>query len=168
MNTNAIREFYDYHFVLNRRVWDECIMRLTDAQFVQDLPYSIGSIRNQTVHMMDVDAGWFARLKHEPRPPFLEPSDFPDRAAVRIHWDHVEAAMRDYLKKLQDADLWETVTFPTRRSGMVTNTRWQILLHVVNHATDHRAQLLAMLFQLGAPTLEQDFMLYLWEGQKTP
>lgn len=165
MNADAIRHFYDYHIALNHRVWNECIMPLREEQFLQDLAYSIGSIRNQTVHMMDVDDGWFARLQNQPRPPVLEPENFQDRAAVREYWNQVETGMRDYLQTLQDADLWESVTYATRRMGNVTTPRWQILLHVVNHSTDHRAQLLAMLFQLGAPTLEQDFMLYLWEGQ---
>jgi uncharacterized damage-inducible protein DinB len=34
--------------------------------------------------------------------------------------------------------------------------------HVVNHGTDHRAQVLRILYELGAPTFEQDIMEYLW------
>jgi uncharacterized damage-inducible protein DinB len=51
MRADEIRHLYEYHFVLNRCVWDESVMALTDAQFVQKLDYSVGSIRNQTVHM---------------------------------------------------------------------------------------------------------------------
>ena len=42
--------------------------------------------------------------------------------------------------------------------------RREVLLHMVNHGTDHRAQILARLHELGAETVEQDLMLYLWES----
>ncbi|MBK6794482.1 MAG: hypothetical protein IPG80_18510 [Anaerolineales bacterium] len=35
---------------------------------------------------------------------------------------------------------------------------WQVLLHVVNHATDHRAQLLRALHDLGVDTKSQDYI----------
>jgi uncharacterized damage-inducible protein DinB len=41
--------------------------------------------------------------------------------------------------------------------------RWQILAHVVNHGTDHRAQVLDLLHRLGAPNVEQDLIYYLWD-----
>ena len=37
-----------------------------------------------------------------------------------------------------------------------------MLLHLVNHGTDHRAQMLAMLNSLGAPTFAQDYLHYLF------
>ena len=40
--------------------------------------------------------------------------------------------------------------------------KWQIMMHVLNHATDHRAQTLAMLHSLGAPTFAQDMVFYFW------
>ena len=41
---------------------------------------------------------------------------------------------------------------------------WQVLVHLVNHGTDHRAQMLRILHDLGAPTFDQDFVLYRWSG----
>ncbi|MYE25841.1 MAG: hypothetical protein F4X87_01220 [Chloroflexi bacterium] len=40
--------------------------------------------------------------------------------------------------------------------------RWEILLHIANHGTDHRAQILARLDELGAETIEQDLILHWW------
>jgi len=37
----------------------------------------------------------------------------------------------------------------------------ETLLHVVNHGTDHRAQILAMLHGMGAPTVAQDLLFYM-------
>jgi uncharacterized damage-inducible protein DinB len=41
-----------------------------------------------------------------------------------------------------------------------------VLLHVVNHGTDHRAQLLRTLNDLGLDTTAQDYIFYCYETQK--
>ena len=46
-------------------------------------------------------------------------------------------------------------------------TGWQVLLHVVNHGTDHRGQILRILHDFGAPTFDQDLMGYLVQTGKT-
>lgn len=161
MDADMIRELYDYHMALNRRVWNECIMQLTDDQFIQTLDYSQGSIRSQTVHMTSVDRRWFAGLQGQ-EIGHLQPEDFADRVAVRAQWDEVEARMNRYLEMLTTDTLRQPVRFASNRMGEVEIIPWEVLLHVVNHGTDHRAQVLAMLHQLGAPTLEQDLMIYLW------
>ena len=40
-----------------------------------------------------------------------------------------------------------------------------MLLQVVNHGTDHRAQLLCMLHDLGAKTAPQDYNFYVYDNQ---
>ncbi len=36
-------------------------------------------------------------------------------------------------------------------------------MQVINHGTDHWAQTLALIHQVGGQTLEQDFIFYAWE-----
>jgi uncharacterized damage-inducible protein DinB len=153
MNADGFRQLYDYHFTVNRRIWDKCIMGLSDEEFDRDLPYSIGSIHNQMVHMMSIDERWFSGLRGESLPDFLQPVDYADRAAVRFYWDLVEGKMRDYLTALTDDQL---------NAPMDNLQAWQVLIHVANHGTDHRAQVLAMLNALGVKTFPQDFIFHLW------
>ena len=40
---------------------------------------------------------------------------------------------------------------------------WQVLLHVVNHGTDHRAQILRVLYDLGVKTTSQDYIFYVYD-----
>jgi uncharacterized damage-inducible protein DinB len=41
---------------------------------------------------------------------------------------------------------------------------WQVLLHVGNHGTDHRAQLLRVLNDLRVKTVYQDYIFYAYEN----
>jgi uncharacterized damage-inducible protein DinB len=40
---------------------------------------------------------------------------------------------------------------------------WQVLLHVANHGTDHRAQILRLLNDLGLNTGPQDYIFYIFD-----
>lgn len=164
MNTEYIRATFDYNSWAHRRVWD-CIMQLSEEQFVQALDYSIGSIRNQVVHVISVDRRWLARVAGVEVPPPLKPEDFPTRPAVRAQWDEIESQNHSIVMALDETALERVITYDVpHRGGIKNNTPWQIIAHVVNHGTDHRGQILAMLHRLGAPTVEQDMMGYFWEN----
>jgi uncharacterized damage-inducible protein DinB len=110
--------------------------------------------------MMDADEIWFSELRDvqplEPVPPTGE----DDRDVIRAHWDRVEQRMRLYLADLQDDMLFATpITEPEDDKDLIV---WQVLLHVVNHGTDHRAQLLRLLNDLGVETTSQDYIFYIY------
>ena len=162
MNANALRHFYDYHFIENRKIWFRYIMPLSYEQFTQEVNYSYGSVRNQIVHLMSVDDTWFNELQGvEPPKPF-ESAGFDDRNLIRSHWDSVEQNMRDYLSNLQDDMLLtKPIKEPEEDKVLIV---WQVLLHVANHGTDHRAQLLRLLNDLGVKTESQDYIFYIFDN----
>jgi len=161
MNANAFRHFYDYHFTENRKIWDSYVTPLSDEQFTQDVAYSHGSVRDQIAHLMSVDESWFSELRGvEPSEPF-PPANFDDRESIRAHWDSVEQSMRDYLAELRDDMLCDRpIEEPEEDKDLIV---WQVLLHVVNHGTDHRAQLLRLLHDLGVKTTSQDYIFYVYD-----
>ena len=162
MNADAFRQFYDYHFTENRAMWDSHIMSLSQEQFTQHVGYSMGSVRNQIVHLMSVDDTWFSGLRNVEIPETLDPADFDDREIIRAHWDKVEQSMRDYLATLRDEMLFEKPFADGEDKDLIL---WQVLLHVANHGTDHRAQLLRLLNDLGSKTTSQDFIFYVYDHQ---
>ena len=164
MEVARIKDIYQYNYALHRRVW-ESIDQITGEQFTQEIDYSIGSIRNHMVHLADVDERWMTRLKENPMPDRLEYEDFPTRQSIRAKWDEVERYVLDYVDSLTDEVLEQTLEFDMpHRGGIKTNTYWQILVHVANHGTDHRAQVLRLLHEFGAPTFDQDYAIYLWDN----
>ena len=165
MNPEAIRLLFEYHYWASERVW-ECIMTLTDEQFVQPIDYSLGSIRNQIVHVMSATQRWIKRLQQAQVSEQLAFGDYPTRAEAKAMWDILKVATLDYVESLDQAQLDEMIAWELLgRNLQAHNTRWEILLHLANHATDHRAQILAMLHtQFGANTIEQDLIFYLADG----
>lgn len=161
MNVQAIRHFYAYHFAENRKLWEAYVAQLSAEQFTREAAYSHGPVREQILHLIQVDDIWFSELQGleplEPPPP--TPDD--DRTSIRAYWDRVEQRMRDYLAALRDEQLSTTpIVEPEEDKDLIV---WQVLLHVVNHATDHRAQLLRLLSDLGVKTTSQDYIFYVYE-----
>jgi uncharacterized damage-inducible protein DinB len=161
MNANVFRNFYNYHFAENRKIWDY-VTSLSHEQFTQHSNYSHGSVRDQVVHLIDVDDVWFSQLQGiDPFEP-IPPVDFDDRENIRAHWDKVEKKMRDYLAVLRDEMLFDKpIKEPEEDKDLIV---WQVFLHVTNHGTDHRAQLLRLLNDLGVKTTAQDYIFYVYEN----
>ena len=160
MNADAFRHFYDYHFSENRKIWDSYVTQLSPEQFTRTVGYSHGSVRDQIVHMMNVDEGWFTELRAADFPEPYSSADSDDRDAIRARWDSVEQDMREYLAGLRDDVLFDKpIEEPEEDKDLIV---WQVLLHVANHGTDHRAQLLRVLNDLGVETSYQDYMFYVY------
>ena len=161
MNAHAFRHFYGYHFAENRKLWDSYVTQLTHAQFTQATNYSHGSVRDHIVHLMSVDELWFCELQgSEPSAP-LPAADFDDRPSIRARWDSIEQSMHAYLAALRDDMLLDKpIQEPDEDRDLIA---WQVLLHVVNHGTDHRAQLLRVLNDLGLKTTSQDYIFYIYD-----
>ena len=152
-----VRKFIEYHVDMSRRVWGS-IDRLSEQQFVADDSYSRGSIRNLMVHLTHTDLRWLTGLKNLPDPgqSMKKYEEYPDRAAVHQYWETVAAELIEYVNNLDEKGLSEN---PVDIPG----PRWEVLLHLVNHGTDHRSTVLQRLQECGAPTFDQDFIIWLAE-----
>lgn len=156
MQADHFRQLYRYHYAIQQKIWDEVISQISDEQFTQDLPYSVGSMHNQLVHMAETELRWFSGLQALPPPPYSAPNRYPHKYQVRALCDQAKSMIDTYLEDCTDSDLDEPYGSPPSKLKV-----WQVLFHVLSHGIDHRAQLLAGANQLGVGTFPQDYALYL-------
>lgn len=157
-----VRTLFEYDTAQWRRVWQSAAT-LTPEQFAQEIPYSHGSVRSQLFHVTDVAERWLRGLQGDANAYHfnLNPDDYPALEDLRAKWEQVSAATLAHVNALADADL--DATLPGMRGPT-----WHVLAHLVNHGTDHRAQTLAALHHLDAPTFAQDLIFTLWFPQPAP
>lgn len=161
MNAGAFRHFYNYHFSENRKLWDSYVVSLSYEQFTQPTGYSRGSVREQILHLIECEDLWFSELRGvQPAEP-LSAAEVDDRVIIRAYWDTIEQRIRGYLADLRDEMLFtKPIEEPDDDKNLLV---WQVLLHVVNHATDHRAQVLRSLNDMGLDTTSQDYIFYVYD-----
>lgn len=164
MTPEQLQKLYAYTYWAFDRVW-ACIEALTDEQFTQELDYSIGAIRNHIMHLTNAEQRWMDRMQENPPSEGIPYEDYTTKQAAKTKHDEVRKEIMAYINSLTQADLDQPVQVHFPQSGVkMTWPRRDFLTHVANHATDHRAQILAMLdTHFGVETVEQDLFFYLAE-----
>lgn len=153
-----IQTIWDYNYWGRDKLWD-CVARVSEVDFTRPVPYSMGSIHEQVVHVMWAEALWLGRIQNTGRVDY-RPDDFVTREAVMTQWQQVQADWMAYLQKLTEAELGREILVKRLNGEEYIHTVGQILIHVVNHGTDHRAQILRIIHDFGGKTFEQDMIFY--------
>ena len=154
---------FTYHEWAMARVWN-FVAALSDKAFRQPLAYSVGSIQQQLVHILNAERYWLRRLG-APSLDFLLELESLNQTKLRSIAEDQEQWKIAWLASLDDAGLARLHSFHhPDDSARVSWAKWQVLLHVLNHSTEHRAQILAQLAQeFGAATDAQDLIYYWWQ-----
>jgi uncharacterized damage-inducible protein DinB len=149
MRVGDLRELFDYIAWANERIL-RAAEGLTAAQFVAPARFPGRSLRGCLLHVVNALRFHLAGWQGLPAPPDLKPGDCPDVATLRTLWAREEAALRAFLGTLTDADLDRPRSLTFTREGFVaTAPLWKLLVHNVNHATQHRSDAAQMLTDLG-------------------
>jgi uncharacterized damage-inducible protein DinB len=160
MNFQDLQTMLDYHYWARDRLL-EALEVLTPEQYNQDLGSSFKSIRDTVTHIYAAEHVWHMRWQGS-SPHSLLPSDrFPDLAALRRAWAEEERGVRALLSGLDEAYVQRMVDFKQLNGTPSAAAMWQMVQHVVNHASYHRGQITTLLRQIGAqPPKSMDMIAY--------
>lgn len=164
MNKQDILTLYDYNYWANGRILDAA-EQLTAEQYTTPVAgVSHGSARATLVHTLAGEQIWRLRCLEEVSPKrLLSEDDLPTSAALRRLWAEEESAMRAGLARLTDESLAEAVAFTTTSGRPFSQTLGSLLVHVVNHGTQHRAEAAVILTAFGQSPGDVDLVKYLRE-----
>jgi uncharacterized damage-inducible protein DinB len=163
MRPHDLQLIYDYNYWANQRIL-QAAEKLRQEELTQELPMSWHSILETLGHVLSAEWVWRMRCQEGISPAALLDTDqFSTLELLRARWDEEEAAMRGYLAGLADADLDQIVHYKNTKGTPFSRVRWQIMLHVVNHGTQHRAEAALYLTTLGHSPGAIDLSVYLAE-----
>ena len=77
-----------------------------------------------------------------------------------IAWPQLQQRWEDWAAELSPGDLRGVVDYKDLKGNAHSTPVWQIVLHVVNHATLHRGQAMSLLRQLGVAPPPTDLIFY--------
>lgn len=157
----VFRHLFHYHFSENKRVLD-LVRKLESKQLHEEVKYSIGSIMNHVQHLVYVDDGWLSDIA-DLVPLIDDPKELGLEALMDFTMD-IEKRMFTFLSEQTDDDFFKQ---PIKDGEDKDLYLWQILFHIVNHGTDHRAQLHRLLHDQGVPTHSQDYVFHAYDNPVT-
>ena len=150
MRPHDLNRLIDYHYWARDRVLD-AVEALSPDQFIRDTGSSFRSVRDTLVHVYSSEWVWHSRWLGRSPTVHLPPDPFTNVATIRSVWRDHEATMREYLSRLDDDGVNRVIEYTLFNGQVSASALWQMVQHVVNHASYHRGQVVTMLRQLGAP-----------------
>ncbi len=150
----------EYHYWARDRLFD-ALEPLGPEQYDRDLGSSFRSIRETMTHIYAAEWAWYERWQGR-SPTALLPADrFPDLVALRREWMSHETRMRAFVDGLDEAHVDRIIDYTLLSGHTGASPVWQMLQHVVNHASYHRGQVTTMLRQIGAsPAKPMDMIAF--------
>jgi uncharacterized damage-inducible protein DinB len=94
-------------------------------------------------------------------PSFYAPETFPDLARLRARLDVVERETQDFVLACSEESLAKTVSYTNFRGEVCVYLLWQMILHQVNHATQHRSEIALIQNQCGHSPGAMDLLFFL-------
>lgn len=131
----------------------EAVRVIPDADFERPTGISHGSLLGTLAHILWADWLWFTRV--------VEPMEKPGqtRDVLETVWPALQDKWVHWAERASDAGINRAVEYKSLLDGKTARTpAWQIVLHVVNHATLHRGQVMGMLRQMGIAPPHTDLM----------
>ncbi len=159
MDVMALRLLFEYNRWANRRT-REAVARVSPEQFGREIGGSYGSLRSTLAHLVAAEWVWVRRWKgaSPTAPPFEDRELTLETLAAK--WQPIETETQAYLDALTAADLEQTIHYSNTRGQPFAEPLWQQLLHVVNHSSYHRGQVVTLLRQLDAEPLGTDLIAF--------
>jgi uncharacterized damage-inducible protein DinB len=160
VNLDDLRTMLDYHYWARDRLL-AALEPLTPEQLDRDLGSSFKSIRETITHTYAAEWAWHSRWEGH-SPTALLPADlFADLAALHNAWSELEAKIRAFVDALGEDGVARVFEYKLLSGQPGASPLWQMLQHVVNHASYHRGQVTTMLRQIGAaPAKPMDMIAY--------
>jgi len=170
MRRDELQLFLDYDAWATGRLLTAAT-GLSAEQFALPAGPGHAPIRATLVHVLDALWSWRVRWQGQAvgaeSPPELAEEDSITVDALRSFLETERDAMHAALGGVQDDDLGRAMQVLSR-TGPRTMLPWQMLVHAVNHSTQHRGEVAEALTLLGHSPGEIDFSIFLRGLAATP
>jgi uncharacterized damage-inducible protein DinB len=155
-----LKQMAAYNTWATQKILD-VINALPEEKQKAELPSSFKSLYSTVLHIWDAESIWWQRFKMHER--IIVPSENFNGSIQDISNGLLaqSALWKDWVDNATDMALEHVFQYYNNKKELFKQPTWQMILHVFNHGTYHRGQLINMLRQLGIDKLPQtDFIIW--------
>jgi uncharacterized damage-inducible protein DinB len=143
----------------------EVLKRLHGELHQKEIPSSFNSLQKTVLHMWNAESIWWQRMKLQER--ITGPMEsFNGKMQDAIEGLTLQNKQwNEWINKAQEHHLQHVFQYQNFKGEQFKQPIYQMLLHLFNHGTYHRGQIVNMLRQLGVEKIPQtDFIV--WSRKK--
>jgi len=163
MKIENIQQMYDYNYWASAKIL-MAATNLDQEQLLAPVVFPNGNLRGTLIHIVGAEWIWRMRCDEGISPAgLLDPEAYPDFLSVLDRFQEEEGKVRAYLARLADEALNSSITYQDMAGRSHSQILWNILMHVVMHGMQHRAEAAAILTEFGYSPGDIDLIRYLRE-----
>lgn len=153
-------DYATYHMWANEQLY-KTVQKLDDERWNRTVASSFPSLLKTVLHMWDAEAIWWQRIQNK------HPLQIPSKSFEEPPIKGMEAMMqqaglwRDWLASKNEEDLSGSFSYTNLKGQPFTSEYVQLLMHLFNHGTYHRGQVVTILRQLNVEAIPPtDFIVW--------
>lgn len=161
-----LTDYIKYNIWANERIC-KVFASLTPALLDKEVKSSFNTLRKTIYHIWGAEWIWYQRLHG------VNPTSFPDDtfkgdfAEFQLEFLQQSGKYFVYISNATDKELSKELTHTNMKGDKFSNKISNILIHLMNHSTYHRGQIVTMLRNLGVTQIPStDFIAYIRERDK--
>ena len=159
-----IKLFYDYNSWATGQLI-KSLKQLDESEIAAPGCSGNGSIRETVAHLLSAQRGWFSwfdnsKTVQESINLRISAADIKGQEKLSEKWHEIEQQTNKCLYKLTEAEVNENWSASLPSGFEMTLPLWQLLLHVANHGTHTRAQIIAAIRRFGYDPGSYEFFRY--------
>lgn len=143
----------------------EAASKLSGEELNRDFGTADKSVLGTLFHTYAADRIWFSRVENKPRL-FIEDGEAVTLAVLQSDWPALLERWKSWAAGLSDEQAAANLDHTDLQGRHWSLPLWQVVLHVVNHATHHRGQVSGFLRALGHTPPPLDLVRYYRELAK--
>lgn len=153
---DTLTTLYSHHLWANLRLLEQCAA-LSDEQLDATISGTFGTIRDTLQHIVGAEKSYFSRISTGQ--PYRRPENAPPPTIADMieSMQQTGAGLIEWASQVQAGD---TVQIHWEDDPIRDVPKTIILTQVINHATEHRSQIMTILTQLGIQPPDLDSWSY--------
>lgn len=155
-----LQQYSAYNLWANKIITDK-IVQLPAAILYNEMNSSFGTIYKTLIHLMDVESIWWQRLKLQehvqwPGVSYAEPIENLSKDLLKL-----STQWKDWVLAANETKITHVFEYQNSKKEIFKQPVYEMLLHLFNHQTFHRGQLVTMMRQNEVEKIPAtDFIVY--------
>ena len=155
-----LQQYATYNLWANKIITDR-IAQLPPETIHKEMNSSFGSIYKTVVHLMDVESIWWQRLKLQEHVEWPGKSFDGNFEELSVQLLLLSKQWNDWIHSTNEVNLGHVFGYQNSKKEYFKQPVYEMLVHLFNHQTFHRGQLVTMLRQNGIEKIPAtDFIVF--------